>query len=54
MFEDEKYLTKAFEEQKRLHKKGVISIIEINSCRNSSIANNLMIENNCNEIMWIN
>ena len=43
----------AIEEQKKLHEKGIITILEINPCNDISISKQLMKENNCSEIKWI-
>ena len=43
----------AIEEQKRLHNRGIITILEINPCNSISTSKNLMKENNCSEIKWI-
>jgi len=43
----------AIEEQKKLHEKGIVTILEINPCNDISISENLMKENNCSEIKWI-
>ena len=54
LYDNEKNLPKAFKEQKRLHDLGIITILEINPCKNPNEAKFIMKENNCNEIKWIN
>ena len=54
LYDNEKNLPKAFKEQKRLHDLGIISILEINPCKNPNEAKFIMKENNCNEIKWVN
>ena len=54
LYEKEEDLPRAIEEQKRLHKKGIITILEINPCKDKLISENLMKENNCTDIKWIN
>ncbi len=54
LYKDKKNLPKAFEEQKKLHNLGIITILEINPCKNPDRAKIIMEENNCNEILWIN
>ncbi len=53
VYKDDKHLEKAIEEQRKLHKSGVIAILEINPCENIEKANLLMTENNCNVVEWI-
>ena len=53
VFDDDKFLPAAIKKQHKLHNLGVIAIVEINSCKNIKKAENLMLENNCNELMWI-
>ena len=43
----------AIEEQKKLHEKGIITILEINPCSDISLSEKLRKENNCSEIKWI-
>ena len=43
----------AIEEQKKLHEKGIITILEMNPCNDISLSKLLMKENNCSEIKWI-
>ena len=53
LYQKKEDLPLAIEEQKRLHEKGIITILEINPCNDPSISENLMFENNCTEIKWI-
>ena len=53
LYQKKEDLPLAIEEQKRLHEKGIITILEINPCNDNSISENLMIENNCSEIKWV-
>ena len=53
LYDNEKNLSKAIKEQKRLHDLGIITILEINPCKNPNEAKFIMKENNCNEIKWI-
>ena len=54
LYDNEKNLSKAINEQKKLHELGLITILEINPCKNPDKARLIMEENNCNEIRWIN
>jgi len=54
VYSDKELLSKAINEQRILHKKGVIAILEINICKDENQAKILMEENNCTEIKWIN
>ncbi len=54
LYDNQKNLPKAIEEQKKLHDLGLITILEINPCKNPDQAKFIMKENNCNEIRWIN
>tara|TARA_Y100000589_G_scaffold330270_1_gene379393 strand:+ start:3506 stop:4657 length:1152 start_codon:yes stop_codon:yes gene_type:complete len=54
VFKNNNDLSKALEEQKKHHQLGIISIVEINPCKNQKQAEYLMNENNCTEIKWIN
>ncbi len=54
VYDNEKNLSKALNEQKKLHELGIITILEINPCENEKKARFIMDENNCNEIRWIN
>ena len=53
LYKEKKDLPKAIEAQKRLHEKGIITILEINPCNDISLSENLMKENNCSEIEWV-
>ena len=53
LYKNKEDLPKAIEEQKKLHRKGIITVLEINPCKDSSKADFLMKENNCNDIRWI-
>ena len=54
LYQNKEDLPLAIEEQKKLHKKGIITILEINPCKDKLTSENLMKENNCNKIKWIN
>jgi len=53
LYQNKKDLPLAIEEQKKLHEKGIVTILEINPCRDILTSENLMKENNCSEIKWI-
>ena len=53
LFKDSYLLDKGIIEQKALQKKGVVTILYLNPCNESSKANILMKEHNCTEIKWI-
>jgi len=53
LYQKKEDLPLAIEEQKRLHQKGIITILEINPCNDISISESLMKENNCSEIKWV-
>ncbi len=53
LYDNKKNLSKAIEEQKKLHELGKITILEINPCKNPEKAKFIMNENNCSEIKWI-
>ena len=53
LYQNKEDLPIAIEEQKKLHEKGIITILEINPCNDISISENLMKENNCSKIKWI-
>ena len=53
LYDNEKNLSKAINEQKKFHNLGIITILEINPCKNPEKAKEIMEENNCNEIKWI-
>ena len=54
VYKDKDLLSKAIDEQKKLHSVNVISILELNPCENIDEARKLMSENGCNDILWIN
>ena len=54
LYDNENNLSKAINEQKKFHDLGIISILEINPCKNPEKAKFIMDENNCTEIRWIN
>ena len=51
---DEKLITKALTEQKKLHNLGIISILELKPCVSKEQAKFIMEKNKCTEIKWIN
>ena len=53
VYKNNKHLQKAMEEQKLMQDSGIVTILEINPCCDSNKAKELMIENNCTEIKWI-
>ena len=53
LYENKRNLSKAIKEQKKLHELGIITILEINPCKDPEKARFIMAENNCNEIKWI-
>ena len=53
LYQKKEDLPLAIEEQKKLHEKGIITILEINPCNDISLSKNLMKENNCSDIKWI-
>ncbi len=53
VIKDKKLLSKALEEQNRLHNIGIISILEMRPCINDNQAKFVMEENKCTEIKWI-
>ena len=53
LYQNKEDLPLAIEEQKILHKKGIITILEMNPCNDISLSKKLMKENNCSEIKWI-
>ena len=53
LYQKKEDLPIAIEEQKKLHKKGIITILEMNLCNDISLSKKLMKENNCSEIKWI-
>ena len=54
LYQKKEDLPIAIEEQKKLHKKGIITILEMNPCNDVSLSKKLMKENNCSQIKWIN
>ena len=53
LYQKKEDLPLAIEEQRKLHEKGIITILEINPCNNISLSEKLMKENNCSQIKWI-
>ena len=53
MFKDSCFLEKGMSEQKEQQKKGNIAVLHLNPCDDLTKANQIMIENNCTEILWI-
>ena len=53
MFKDSYLLEKGMEEQKEQQKRGNIAVLHLNPCDDLAKANQIMIENNCNEILWV-
>ena len=53
LFKDAYLLDKGISEQKALQKKGIITILYLNPCKENSKANILMKEHNCTEIQWV-
>ena len=53
LFKDTYLLDKAIQEQKKLQKKGIITILELNPCKDTTKANKIMNDNNCTEIRWV-
>ena len=53
LYQKKEDLPLAIEEQRKLHEKGIITILEINPCNDISISEDLMKENNCSKIKWI-
>jgi len=54
MFKDSYLLGKAMNEQKVIQKRGNIAILHLNPCDDLDKANQIMKENNCSEILWVN
>ena len=50
---EKELLSKALIEQKKLHNKGIISILETNPSINIDQAKYIMEENNCTEVYWL-
>jgi len=53
MFKDSYLLEKSINEQKVQHKKGNIAVLHLDPCDDLAKANQIMIENNCSEILWV-
>ena len=53
MFKDSYLLEKGMTEQKKLQKRGIIAVLHLNPCNDLAKANQIMIENNCTEIIWV-
>ena len=53
MFKDSYLLEKGMNEQKELQKSGIIAVLYLNPCNDLAKANQIMIENNCTEIVWV-
>ena len=53
LFKDSFLLDKGIKKQKELQKKGIITILYLNTCNENSKAINLMKEHSCTEIQWI-
>ncbi len=54
MFKDSYLLEKGMNEQKVQQKKGNIAVLHLNPCNDLTKANQIMRENNCSEILWVN
>ena len=54
VFRDKKLLAKAIKKQSKLHDSGIVSILEINPVEEIVNVENMMNENGCTEIMWVN
>ena len=54
MFKDSYLLVKGMNEQKELQKRGNIAVLHLNPCDDLGKANQIMNENNCSEILWVN
>ena len=53
MFKDSYLLEKGMKEQKEQQKRGNIAVLHLNPCDDLTKANQIMIENNCTEILWV-
>ena len=53
MFKDAYLLEKGMNEQKVLQKRGNIAVLHLNPCDDLGKANQIMLENNCSEILWV-
>ena len=54
IFKDYYLLEKGMNEQKELQKRGNIAVLHLNPCQDLVKANQIMKENNCTEIFWVN
>ena len=54
MFKDSYLLEKGMNEQKEQQKRGNIAVLHLNPCDDLATANQIMKENNCSEILWVN
>ena len=54
MFKDSYLLEKGMKEQKEQQKRGNIAVLHLNPCDDLAKANQIMKENNCSEILWVN
>ncbi len=54
MFKDSYLLEKGMNEQKVQQKRGNIAVLHLNPCDDLTKANQIMKENNCSEILWVN
>ena len=54
MFKDSYLLEKGMNEQKAQQKKGNIAVLHLNPCDDLAKANQIMKENNCSDILWVN
>ena len=53
LFKDSYLLEKGLNEQQKLQKKGIVTILHLNPCNDIAAANIIMNENNCTEIIWV-
>ena len=53
MFKDSYLLEKGMYKQKELQKSGNIAVLHLNPCDDMAIANQIMKENHCTEILWV-
>ena len=53
MFKDSYLLEKGMNEQKEQQKRGNIAVLHLNPCDDMAIANQIMKENHCTEILWV-
>ena len=54
MFKDSYLLEKSMNEQKEQQKRGNIAVLHLNPCNDLAKAYQIMKENNCSEILWVN